>query len=100
MTRAQSHQTKTRWVGVDLQENEDTRLVVEAIEEDNPDVTVSHIPGLVKIQTSGELVIRRATVEEKMGREWETHEFQLNIVSYAGNISEWDDDKIIIKWEH
>jgi phenol hydroxylase P2 protein len=52
------------------------------------------------VQSTGEIVIRRTTVEEKAGRAWETHEFQLNIVSYSGNISEWDDDKIVIKWEH
>ena len=45
-------------------------------------------------------MIRRETVETRMGRPWETHEFQLSIVSYFGNIAEWDDDQIIIKWEH
>jgi len=46
------------------------------------------------------VVINRETVEQKLGREWETGEFQLAIVSYAGNFSEWDDDQIIVKWEH
>ena len=35
-----------------------------------------------------------------MGREWETHELQVHIVSYSGNIAEWDDDEIVIKWEN
>lgn len=91
---------KTRWVGVDLQDSEDTRMLVEAMEVDNADLTVRHMPGIVKLQSATELVIKRETVEEKVGRPWETHEFQLNIVSYSGNISEWDDDKIVIKWEH
>jgi phenol hydroxylase P2 protein len=92
--------TKTRWVGVDLQDSEDTRLLVEAMEADNDDLTISHMPGLVKVQSPTELVIKRESVEEKMGRAWETHEFQMNIVSYSGHISEWDDDEIVIKWEH
>ena len=91
---------KTRWVGVDLQDSDDTRMLVEAMEVDNPDLTVRHMPGIVKLQSATELVIKRETVEEKVGRPWETHEFQMNIVSYAGNISEWDDDQIVIKWEH
>jgi phenol/toluene 2-monooxygenase (NADH) P2/A2 len=91
---------KTRLVGVDLQDTEETRALVEAIEADNPDATLRHMPGLVKIQTPGQLVIHRETVEERMGREWETHEFQMSIVSYSGNIAEWDDDRIVIKWEH
>jgi phenol hydroxylase P2 protein len=93
-------EAKTRWVGVDLQDSDDTRMLVEAMDQDNKDLTIRQMPGLVKVQSTTELVIKRETVEEKMGRPWETHEFQMNIVSYAGNISEWDDDRIVIKWEH
>ncbi len=95
-----STEVRIRRVGVDLQDSEDTRLLVEAMEVDNADLTIRQMPGIVKVSTTGELVIRRETVEEKMGRPWETHEFQMNIVSYSGNIAEWDDDKIVIKWEH
>lgn len=91
---------RPRTVGVDLQESEENRRVIEAIETDNTDITIRHIPGLVKVQTTGELVIRRETVERLLGREWETHEFQMAIVSYYGQIADWDDDQIIIKWEH
>lgn len=91
---------KVRPVGVDLQDTEENRPLVEAIEDDNPDITIRRLPGLVKIQIPGELVIRRETAEKRFGREWETHEFQLAIVSYSGNISTWDDDEIVIKWEH
>ena len=91
---------KVRPVGVDLQDSEDTHALVEAIEADNPAAEVVHMPGLIRVTVVGELVIRRDSVQERMGRDWETHEFQLNIVSYFGTIAEWDDDKIIIKWEH
>src|SRR5260370_923847 len=57
-------------------------------------------PGRRMLARAGELVIRRDSVQERLGRDWQTHEFQLNIVSYFGNIAEWDDDKIVIKWEH
>jgi len=93
-------QAKVRPVGVDLQDSEDTRALVEAIEDENPDVTLRRMPGLVRAQSLGQLVIRREAVEQRMGRPWETHEFQLNIVSYSGNIAVWDDDEIVIKWEH
>ena len=90
----------TRPVGVDIQESETNRSVVEAIELTNEGCTVKHMPGLVRITAPGRLVITRESVEARLGREWETHEFQLSIVSYSGNIAEWDDDQIIIKWEH
>jgi phenol hydroxylase P2 protein len=89
-----------RQVGIDIQESEDNRALIEAITADNPDLTIRHMPGLVKLQSAGQIVINRQTVEEKLGRDWETGEFQLAIVSYAGNFAEWDDDQIIVKWEH
>ena len=89
-----------RQVGIDIQESEDNRALIEAIKADNPDLTIRHMPGLVKLQSAGRIVINRQTVEEKLGRDWETGEFQLAIVSYAGNFAEWDDDQIIVKWEH
>ena len=91
---------KVRLVGVDLQDSEENRGLIEAIEADNPEATLRRMPGMVKIQTPGRLEIRRESVEERIGREWETHEFQVAIISYSGNIDEWDDDHIVIKWQH
>ena len=93
--------TATREVGVDLQESgEDVRRMVNAIEKDNPGMRVTHLPGLIKVNSPGKLVIKRETIEEELGLEWENHEFQLSIVSYYGNISDYDDDEIVISWGH
>ena len=91
---------RPRVVGVDVQDSEENRAIIDAIEQDNPDANLMRMPGMVKIQKVGRLVLRRTTVEEILGREWETHEFQLSIISYVGNISEWDEDQIVIEWEH
>jgi phenol hydroxylase P2 protein len=89
-----------RQVGIDIQDAEENRGVVDAIKADNPELTIRHLPGLLKLQSAGRIVINRETVEQEIGREWDTGEFQLAIVSYAGNFSEWDDDQIIVSWEH
>ncbi|MFJ9908501.1 MmoB/DmpM family protein [Streptomyces sp. NPDC101152] len=89
-----------RQVAIDLQESEENRALIEAIKDDNPELTFRHLPGLVQLQAAGRIVINRETVENRLGREWETGEFQLAIVSYTGNFSEWDDDQIIVSWEH
>lgn len=89
-----------RDVGVDLQETETNRAIIEAIEVDNPDCTVRHLPGLTRVSVPRRLVVNRTSVEQRLGRDWETHEFQLSIVSYFGHIAEWDDDQIIIQWDH
>ena len=98
MSTTRAHEA--RFVSVDLQETEENRALIAAILEDNDDVVANHFPGLVKLQSPTRIVIDRDTVEEKLGREWETHEFQMAIVTLAGNIVEWDDDEIVIAWEH
>ena len=89
-----------RPVGFDIQESEQNRAGIEALEADNENSSVIHMPGLVRVTSPGRLVLRRETVEERLGREWETHEFQLAIISYFGHIKEWDDDEIVIAWDH
>jgi phenol hydroxylase P2 protein len=91
---------RVRQVGVDLQDTEDNRGLIEAIERDNPDATMRRMPGMVKIQTHPQLTVRRSTVEEILGRPWDTNEFQLAIISISGNVAEWDEDEILIRWEH
>ena len=93
-------ETPVRMVGVDLQENDDSRAIVDALEEDNADIVISRMPGLVRVQCPQRLVINQATVERHLGRPWETHEFQLSIVSYFGHIDEWDDDQVVVAWDH
>ncbi|WOP19742.1 MmoB/DmpM family protein [Raineyella sp. LH-20] len=87
-----------RPVSIDLQETENNRALITAIEGDNPDLIINHFPGLVKLQAPGRLEINRESVEAQLGRLWETHEFQMAIVTLAGNISEWDEDRIVISW--
>ena len=91
---------RVRNVGVDVQDNDEARPIVEAIERDNPEATIRRMPGMLKVQVPREMVVRRTTVEEILGREWDTNEFQLSIISLVGNIAEWDEDEILIKWEH
>ena len=92
--------SEARPVGIDLQENEENRALVEAIEADNDDLTITHMPGLIRLTKHGQLVINQASVEARMGRPWETHELQMAIISYFGEFVEWDDDQIIIAWNH
>lgn len=92
--------TNVRLVGVDLQENEENRALVEAIEADNPDVSIRHMPGLIRLTSPTRLVINQDSVEQRLGRPWETHEFQMAIVTYFGELAEWEDDHIVIAWTH
>ncbi|MET4163525.1 phenol hydroxylase P2 protein [Marinobacterium sp. MBR-111] len=84
-------------VYIALQDNDLSRYIVEAIEEDNPDVTVIHNPAMIRIENEGYLVVNRETVEEKLGRDWDMQELHLNLITLGGNVDE-DDDKLSLSW--
>lgn len=75
-----------------LQNNEDARPIIEAIEEDNPHAEINHFPAMVKIDAKGKLIVRRETVEEKIGRAWDPQEIHISLISLSGNVIEDDDE--------
>ena len=82
---------------ITLLNNDDARPVIEAIMADNPGVRVLNMPGAVKLDCDGEIVVRRASVEERLGRSWDPQEIHLVLVSMAGNLDE-DDDRFALSW--
>ncbi|WP_299183983.1 MmoB/DmpM family protein [uncultured Neptuniibacter sp.] len=84
-------------VYIALQDNDESRYIVEAIEEDNPEATVIHMPAMIRIEMEGRLTVNRETVEEKMGRDWDVQELHLNLITLGGNVDE-DDDSLSLHW--
>ena len=80
-----------------LQDNEESHYIVEAIEEDNPDATVIYLPAMIRIENEGHLAVKRETVEEKMGRDWEVQALHVNLITLGGNVDE-DDDALTLTW--
>lgn len=80
-----------------LQDNDDARPIIEAVEQDNPEANIQYQPGMVRMEAAGRLTVQRETVEENLGREWDVQELHLNLVSLAGNVDE-DDDKFELTW--
>lgn len=75
-----------------FQTNDVTRSIVEAIVEDNPGAVVVEQPAMVKIDVPDRLVIRRTTVEEKLGRDFDLQELQLHLITISGHLDETDDE--------
>ncbi|NMM28266.1 MAG: monooxygenase [Glaciimonas sp.] len=82
-----------------FQTNEDTRNIVEAILQDNHAAIVNEQPAMVRVDSPGRLTIRRASVEEKMGRDFDLQELHVNLISLAGNLNETDDE-FSLSWNH
>ena len=75
-----------------FQKNDESRCIVEAILDDNPGAMVVDQPSMVKIDVPNRLVIKRETVEEKIGRSFDLQELQLHLITISGHLDETDDE--------
>ncbi len=82
-----------------LQAVDETRAIIEAIQQDNENVEVEPQPAMVKISAEKKMVINAQTVSDKLGRDWDPQELQLVLISLAGNVDE-DYDHFTIYWEN
>ncbi len=80
-----------------LQVNDETRPIIEAIERDNPTAVVHRMPAMVKIDAPGRLVLKRETVEEITGMDFELQSFHINLISLSGHIDETEDE-LSLEW--
>ena len=85
-------------VFIAFQATQDSRYIVEAIVEDNPDAIVQEQPAMVKVDVPNRMVIKRSTISEKMGREFELQEMHMHLITLSGNVDE-DDDQFVLEWK-
>lgn len=85
-------------VFIALQANEDSRCIVDAIVADNPEATVNLQPAMVKIDMPGRLVIRRTSIEERLGRDFDLQEVQVHLISLSGHVEETEDE-LTLSWD-
>ena len=85
-------------VFIALQANSDTRPIIDAIESDNEHAVVHEYPSMVKIDAPGRLVIRRTSIEERLGRDFDLRELQINLISLAGEVDE-SEDEFVLFWQ-
>jgi phenol hydroxylase P2 protein len=86
-------------VFIAFQTNEDTRPIVESILADNPGAVLDEQPAMVKINAEGRLVIRRESIEERIGRPFDLQELQVNLITLSGHLDE-DDDQFTLAWKN
>lgn len=86
-------------VFIAFQDNEDARPIIEAILADNAQALATYPTGLVKIDAPGSLVVRRATIEELVGRPFDLQQIHVNLVTLSGHIDE-DDDQLSLSWSN
>jgi len=86
-------------VFIAFQRNEETRCIVDAIMADNPNAVINLQPAMVRIDAPNTLVVRRSTVEEQMGRQFDLQELHVNLITLTGHIDETEDE-FTLSWKH
>ncbi len=84
-------------VFISFQNNEEARPIIEAILEDNPHAVISEMPAMIKIDAPKRLVVKRETIEQKLGRAFDLQSIHINLISLSGNIDE-SEDEFILAW--
>lgn len=80
-----------------LQDNDTSRYIIEAIEEDNPDATIQYLPAMIRVESETGLIVKAETVSEKLRQDWDIQSLQLNMITLGGNVEE-DDDSFRLHW--
>jgi phenol hydroxylase P2 protein len=86
-------------VFIAFQTNDETRSIIDAVLADNPHAQLDVQPAMVKINAEGKLVIKRESIEERLGRPFDLQELQVNLITLSGNIDE-DDDQFTLAWRN
>ncbi len=84
---------KNNRVGPVLRTSDITEAVIEAAHDDNPGkhIRVDDKIAYVRIDTEGELILRRETLERTLGRPFRMAELEVNLGSFAGRIETSND---------
>ena len=75
-------------VGPIIRSGEVAQAVAEAVEIDNPDkeIFVDDKVAYVRIAVENECILRKDTMEQVLGRDFEMRELEINLSSFAGQI--------------
>jgi phenol hydroxylase P2 protein len=79
-------------VFIAFQKCEESRAIIEALVQDNANAIVNDQPAMVKVDVPGRLTIKRSTVEEKIGRDFDLQELQVYLITISGHLEETDEE--------
>jgi phenol/toluene 2-monooxygenase (NADH) P2/A2 len=85
-------------VGVEIMAGEECDALIEAASKDNRGLHCLEFPSFVRVECPGRLVFNRTTVEECLGRAWNTKDLNQVVSAFHGYFTEWDEDRVILSW--
>ena len=92
---------KESYVGLDLDTSGGAivEAIIAAIEEDNEGAVVEDYNVYKKVKVPQKLVLKRETVEEQLGADFDMDQVHIYMSSCFGFITDWDEEQLIVEWE-
>lgn len=81
--------------GVTMSDSVEARAIAEYKDQD-PDVTVTYQPALIRIDGEGQLIFKMSEISEFLGKEMTAATFEVNSSTHYGRMVRVDDDTIIL----
>ncbi len=88
-------QTISDQCGVTMNDSVEARAIAEFMDED-PAVTVTYQPALIRIDGRGKLVFKMDAISEYLGRDMTAEIFEVNTSTHYGRMVRVDDNTVIL----
>ncbi|SFD20120.1 MmoB/DmpM family protein [Tropicimonas isoalkanivorans] len=89
-------QTISDECGVTMNDSVEARAIAEFMEEQDPNVVVTHNPATIRIDGHGKLVFKMDEISEFLGREMTAEIFEVNTSTHYGRMVRVDDNTVIL----
>jgi len=81
--------------GVTMNDSVEARAIAEYMDE-NPEVTVTYMPAMIRIDGVGKLIFKMEDISEILGKEMTAETFEVNTSTHYGRMVRVDDDTVIL----
>jgi propane monooxygenase coupling protein len=88
-------QTVSHQCGITMNDSVEARAIAEFMDQD-PNVTVTYNPALIRIDGEGQLVFKMDEISEFLGREMTAPIFEVNTSTHYGRMVRVDDNTVIL----
>jgi len=90
-SREVSHQC-----GVTMNDSVEARAIAEFMDENDPKVTVTYNPALIRIDGEGKLIFKMDEISDYLGREMTAEIFEVNTSTHYGRMVRVDDNTVVL----
>lgn len=88
-------QTISHQCGVTMNNSVEARAIAEFMDQD-PKVTVTYNPALIRIDGEGKLIFKMDEISEFLGKEMTAEMFEVNTSTHYGRMVRVDDNTVIL----